>query len=125
MIMRTEVWGTIRSLGLSQTAHNLLDLLIDVQEPGGRIVESQTELAKSLEIHPNVCSRAMRQLTAANVVLRPSRVRYELHPLMAGYNSESDMQSAVLAALQEIEDGDLPSISAVPASRRRHLAAVS
>jgi DNA-binding transcriptional regulator YhcF (GntR family) len=123
MIMRSEVLGTLPTLGLSQSAYALLAVLIDQQEPGGKILQSQAELAESLGVHPNVCSRAMKILTDVNVVLRPSRNRYQLHPLIASYSTVEDMNQAIAEALDAMQDGELQRIAA-PAPKR-HLAAVS
>lgn len=125
MIMRTEVWSTVRELGLTVTAYNLLNLIIEIQEPGGKIRESQSELAAQLEIHPNLCSRAMKLLTDTNVVLRPARTRYELHPLVAAYSTEEDMHVAIREALDAIARGELPRVQTKPEVPKRHLAAVS
>ncbi|MEU4587223.1 helix-turn-helix domain-containing protein [Kitasatospora aureofaciens] len=123
MIMRTEVWETIGELGLPGSAFKMLTHLVSKkQKPGGVIEDSQQDLAEELGMHPNVVSRAMRSLTAANVVLRPGRYTYRLHPFVAGYQNETEMNEAIAQALEDIENGELQMIS-VP--RKRHLAAVS
>ncbi|WP_051710342.1 winged helix-turn-helix domain-containing protein [Streptomyces sp. NRRL S-350] len=124
MIMRTEVLGHIRTLGLPISARNLFDLLTEVQQAGGAIPESQQELAATLKTSPSVLSRAMRRLCELNIVLRTTRYKYTLHPLVAGYETENDMETAISDALQQIADGELPPIAAQPPTKR-HLAAVS
>jgi DNA-binding IclR family transcriptional regulator len=122
MIMRTEVWETIGELGLAGSAFKMLTHLLKKQGPGGIIEDSQQDLAEELGMHPNMVSRAMRSLTEAHVVLRPARYSYRLHPFVAGYQDEDEMNEAIAQALEDIENGDLQMIS-VP--RKRHLAAVS
>ncbi|MGA5822245.1 helix-turn-helix domain-containing protein [Kitasatospora sp. NPDC094028] len=111
----------ISELGLAGSAYKTLARLVRKQQPGGHIEYSQQELAEILEMHPNMVSRAMGTLTRANVVLRPTRYSYRLHPFVAGYENEDEMNEAIAQALEDISNGDLPAIS-VP--RKRHLAAV-
>ncbi|GGO97979.1 MarR family transcriptional regulator [Wenjunlia tyrosinilytica] len=113
MLMVTDLFAMLPRLELTPTAINVLSVMISKQQPGGAVPITQAEVAEELDILPSVVSRAMALLAERGLVLRRGH-RYSLNPAIAGYTSESEMQTTLAKA---VRDG-LPSIN-VPKYERR------
>lgn len=111
LIMAAESPVPLSTLDLTVSAFALLHHLFDVQAAGGAIPLSQRDLAAALQTTPSVVSKAMGKLEQNHLVLRRgSGRRYWLHPLIAGYASEGDLQEGLAVARERIERGELPAI---------------
>ncbi|WP_051838752.1 MarR family transcriptional regulator [Streptomyces sp. NRRL WC-3742] len=125
MLMVTDLFGILRRLELTPTATNILSVMVERQNPGGAVPITQQDIAEELQILPSVVSRGMTLLVERGLVLRKG-YRYRLHPAIAGYSSELEMQAAMARAARE----DLPPIlipdyqSTPPKAGRSRLRAV-
>ncbi|MCX5216163.1 MarR family transcriptional regulator [Kitasatospora sp. NBC_00240] len=100
MLMVTDLFGILRRLELTPTATNILSVMVDKQNPGGVVPLTQQDIAEELQILPSVVSRSMTLLVERGLVLRKG-YRYRLHPAIAGYNTELEMQAAMARAARE------------------------
>ncbi|MEU5388708.1 MULTISPECIES: MarR family transcriptional regulator [Kitasatospora] len=100
MLMVTDLFGLLRRLELTPTATNVLSVMVERQDPGGAVPITQQDIAEELQILPSVVSRGMTLLVERGLVLRKG-YRYRLHPAIAGYNSELEMQAAMARAARE------------------------
>jgi hypothetical protein len=100
MLMVTDLFGMLRRLELTPTATNILSVMVDKQNPGGVVPLTQQDIAEELQILPSVVSRSMTLLVERGLVLRKG-YRYRLHPAIAGYNTELEMQAAMARAARE------------------------
>ncbi|MET9182991.1 helix-turn-helix domain-containing protein [Kitasatospora aureofaciens] len=100
MLMVTDLFGMLRRLELTPTATNVLSVMVERQNPGGVVPITQQDIAEELQILPSVVSRGMTLLVERGLVLRKG-YRYRLHPAIAGYSSELEMQAAMARAARE------------------------
>ncbi|MEW1912334.1 MarR family transcriptional regulator [Kitasatospora sp. NPDC085895] len=100
MLMVTNLFGMLRRLELTPTATNVLSVMVEKQDPGGAVPITQQDIAEELQILPSVVSRGMTLLVERGLVLRKG-YRYRLHPAIAGYSSELEMQAAMARAARE------------------------
>lgn len=100
MLMVTDLFGLLRRLELTPTATNVLSVMVERQNPGGVVPITQQDIAEELQILPSVVSRGMTLLVERGLVLRKG-YRYRLHPAIAGYGSELEMQAAMARAARE------------------------
>ncbi|MFE9426997.1 MarR family transcriptional regulator [Kitasatospora sp. NPDC006697] len=100
MLMVTDLLGLLHRLELTPTATNVLSVMVDQQSPGGVVPLTQQEIADELKILPSVVSRGMALLVERGLVLRKG-YRYRLHPVLAGYTSEAELQAAMARAASE------------------------
>ncbi|MFJ9777632.1 helix-turn-helix domain-containing protein [Kitasatospora sp. NPDC101157] len=100
MLMVTDLFGLLRRLELTPTATNVLSVMVERQNPGGVVPITQQDIAEELQILPSVVSRGMTLLVERGLVLRKG-YRYRLHPAIAGYSSELEMQAAMARAARE------------------------
>ncbi|MFF4648613.1 MarR family transcriptional regulator [Streptomyces sp. NPDC001380] len=116
------VLGLIPRLGLTPSAVAVLGIMSDLQAPGGRVHRTQYEMARELGVPESAVSRGMKVLVDRHLVIRGGDGRgnsYRLHPFVAKYASQEEMESALRAAAGEVRAGRLPDISAPPHRRRQ------
>ncbi|MFC8001939.1 hypothetical protein ACFUCH_02545 [Streptomyces olivaceus] len=84
----------------------------------------QTELRARVGLSKNRTSIAMSHLVERNIVLRTEgRYRsYFIHPYLAGYASQEEMEDALREATEAIKAGALA--APAPLAPQRHLSAV-
>ncbi len=90
MLMDTGLMAMLRKLKLTQTATDVLSVMVEFQEPGGAVLRTQPEIAAELGIHRTQVSRAMSLLVGRGLVLRNNNGKgrsYALNPAIAGYES--------------------------------------
>ncbi|MET8630665.1 hypothetical protein ABZW30_44415 [Kitasatospora sp. NPDC004669] len=114
-ITPSGVLGMIPRLKLTPTAIAVLGIMSELQSPGGEVNYSQVEMAERLGLLESAVSRGMKCLVNRNLVIRSGDGRghsYRLHPFIAKYTSETEMETALRAAAVEIREGRLPDIAA-------------
>ncbi|GGY20483.1 hypothetical protein GCM10010358_83400 [Streptomyces minutiscleroticus] len=115
LIQASAGFGMLYRLGLTKAALEMLRVLIERREPGGEVKASQAELAARVGLSRNSANTAMALLESRNLMLRPEERTYRtyyLHPYIASYASQEELQEAIQDAAERIEDGELPEISA-------------
>ncbi|MFI2429767.1 hypothetical protein ACH5A7_37820 [Streptomyces sp. NPDC018955] len=115
LIQASAGFGMLYRLDLTKAAMELLSALIERQEPGGEVNASQAELAARVGLSRNSANTAMGLLESRNLVLRPKDRKYRtyyLHPYIASYASQDELEDAIEDAAERIEAGDLPEIAA-------------
>jgi hypothetical protein len=110
LYMRTELFAWLPDLELPPAAQKMLWRLVAVQEPGGAISQTQTELGLRLGMDQPQVSKALRCLRDRNLVLKKGRAM-RLHPIIAGYESDEDFSLALTKAVQQIRSGELADIT--------------
>ncbi|MFE0880170.1 hypothetical protein ACFW4X_35665 [Streptomyces smyrnaeus] len=116
LIQASAGFGMLYRLDLTKAAQDLLSALIERQAPGGEVNASQAELGARVGLSRNSANTAMALLESRGLVLRPEGRKYRtyyLHPYIASYASQEELEEAVHDAAERIEDGELPEI-AVP-----------
>ncbi|MEU1175362.1 hypothetical protein [Streptomyces microflavus] len=89
--------------------------IIERQEPGGEVNASQAELGARVGLSRNSANTAMALLESRNLVLRPQDRKYRtyyLHPYIASYATQEELEETVQDAAERIEAGELPEITA-------------
>ncbi|MFE6497030.1 hypothetical protein [Streptomyces sp. NPDC057748] len=119
LIQASAGFGMLYRLDLTKAAMELLSALIECQEPGGEVNASQAELGARVGLSRNSANTAMALLENRNLVLRPTNSEgrrkyrtYYLHPYVASYASQEDLEEAIQDAAVRITDGELPDITA-------------
>ncbi|MER6639126.1 hypothetical protein [Streptomyces microflavus] len=101
-------------MDLTKAAMDLLSVLIERQEPGGEVNASQAELGARVGLSRNSANTAMSLLESRNLVLRPEDRKYRtyyLHPHIASYASQEELEDALEEVAERIEVGELPEIT--------------
>ncbi|MFE5842121.1 helix-turn-helix domain-containing protein [Streptomyces niveus] len=115
MIQASAGFGMLYRLDLTKAAMELLSVLIERQESGGEVNASQAQLAARVGLSINSVNTAMALLESRKLVLRPETRKYRtyyLHPYVASYDSQEEMEEAIGEASERIAAGELPDISA-------------
>ncbi|MEU8976339.1 MarR family transcriptional regulator [Streptomyces monashensis] len=119
LIQASAGFGMLYRLDLTKAATDLLSVLIERQEPGGEVNASQAQLAARVGLSRNSANTAMALLESRNLVLRPTdsegRRRYRayyLHPYIASYATQEELEEAIQDAAERIAEGELPEITA-------------
>jgi DNA-binding IclR family transcriptional regulator len=102
-------------LDLTKAAMDLLSVLIERQEPGGEVNASQAELGARVGLSRNSANTAMALLESRNLVLRPVDRKYRtyyLHPYIASYATQEELEDAIQDAAERIAQDELPEITA-------------
>lgn len=109
---RQVLWGSFNGLAyvprLPPTSYALLLFLLTQQEPGGLVVATHEELGTGLAMERGMISRAMQHLVAARLVTVVRRGRFQLHPMVAAFDTPKDQQRAIKALPrdQRLDAGD-------------------
>lgn len=109
---RSVLWGSFNGLAyvprLPPTAYTLLLHLLTEQEPGGLVVATHDELATGLAMDRGMISRAMPYLVAARLITVVRRGRFQVHPMLAAFDTPRDQQRAVKALPKDmrLDEGD-------------------
>ncbi|MFJ2008032.1 hypothetical protein [Streptomyces chartreusis] len=115
LIQASAGFGMLYRLDLTKAAMDLLSVLIERQEPGGEVNASQAELGARVGLSRNSANTAMALLESRNLVLRPVDRKYRtyyLHPYIASYASQEELEDAIEDAAVRIAEGELPDITA-------------
>jgi DNA-binding IclR family transcriptional regulator len=115
LIQASAGFGMLYRLDLTKAATDLLSVLIERQEPGGEVNASQAELGARVGLSRNSANTAMALLESRNLVLRPVDRKYRtyyLHPYIASYASQEELEDAIQDAAERIAEGELPEITA-------------
>ncbi|MEU9110165.1 hypothetical protein AB0D54_38765 [Streptomyces xanthophaeus] len=115
LIQASAGFGMLYRLDLTKAAMELLSVLIERQEPGGEVNASQAELGARVGLSRNSANTAMALLESRNLVLRPEDRKYRtyyLHPYVASYASQEELEEAIEDASERIATGELPEITA-------------
>ncbi|MFI1734513.1 hypothetical protein ACH40E_35945 [Streptomyces acidicola] len=115
LIQASAGFGMLYRLDLTKAATDLLSVLIERQEPGGEVNASQAELGARVGLSRNSANTAMALLESRNLVLRPKDRKYRtyyLHPYIASYASQEELEDAIQDAAERIAEGELPEITA-------------
>ncbi|GAB7036087.1 hypothetical protein AB0G35_24395 [Streptomyces sp. NPDC021749] len=115
LIQASAGFGMLHRLDLTKAAQDLLSAMIDRQEPGGEVNASQAALGAGVGLSRNGAHTAMALLESRNLVLRPENRKYRtyyLHPYIASYATQEELEEAIQDAAERIADGELPDITA-------------
>ncbi|MFI7344030.1 hypothetical protein ACIBUY_39565 [Streptomyces sp. NPDC050085] len=119
LIQASAGFGMLYRLNLTKAAQDLLSVLVERQRPGGEVIASQAELGALVGLSRNSANTAMALLENRNIVLRPKdrsgRRKYRtyyLHPYIASYATQEQLEDAIQDASERIVDGELPEITA-------------
>ena len=109
LIMSAYLPGKLPELELPPSAFKVLCAMINVQDPGGAVGETQRRIALRLNLPESAVSRGMRELREKGLVFkRPGSQRKRLHPVIAGYATQDALEKA-LASFEG--DPDVPDIT--------------
>ncbi|MFF7459079.1 hypothetical protein [Kitasatospora sp. NPDC008115] len=114
-ITPSGVLGMIPRLKLTPSAIAVLGIMSELQLPGGDVRHSQVDMAERLGLAESAVSRGMKCLVARNLVIRSGDGRghsYRLHPFIAKYSSQAEMEDALRLAAVDVREGRLPDIAA-------------
>ncbi|MFF0630588.1 hypothetical protein [Streptomyces sp. NPDC004296] len=115
LIQASAGFGMLHRLDLTKAAQDLLSVMVDCQEAGGEVNESQAALGARAGLSRNSANTAMALLESRSLVLRPESRKYRtyyLHPYIASYASQEELEEAIQGAAERIADGELPDITA-------------
>ncbi|WP_329572909.1 hypothetical protein [Kitasatospora sp. NBC_01266] len=135
----TNAFGVISRIGLSGLDRDVLDVLMGLQEPGGRVIATHADISTGLVSRGKKprdrtsVTRSMGRLNTARLVRRSESRRggvYLLNEMIAGYADPDDMYE-VVANMPEDMRLDDPEFLAMleqarerAETRQRHLYAV-
>lgn len=101
----------IWALPVSGASIKFLCYLLYRSEFGGAIPVRQPKMGEEFGgVTKQAISQLMAPLCELNIVLRPTRNSYHLHPLAARYENQEQMDKAFLQALEDIKTGRLPNL---------------
>ncbi|MFB7031423.1 MULTISPECIES: hypothetical protein [unclassified Streptomyces] len=83
-------------------AYRVLTKVVGIQEPGGRCIITENELAEMLNVHRSLVGRGFQCLGYARLVFRQAKGVYRLNPMISGYRTVADQ----LAAINEMDPED-------------------
>ncbi|WP_119580099.1 MarR family transcriptional regulator [Streptomyces europaeiscabiei] len=102
MLNTTALLGMLHQLQLTPTAIDVLSVMVKYQAPGGSVSMKQSEIDEVLRVGQASMSRAMALLVERGIVLRSGNGRghrYALNPAVAGYDSQTDLETAMTEQL--------------------------
>ncbi|MFY1675566.1 hypothetical protein [Streptomyces sp. WMMC905] len=76
-------------------AYRVLFRLLGTQEPGGRCLVTEDELADALEVHRSLVGRGLQALIHARLVFRQTKGVYLLNPMISGGRSVTEHLEAI------------------------------
>jgi hypothetical protein len=82
-------------------AYRVRDLLIGTQEPGGRCLVTEEDLAKVLGVHRSLVGRGLQHLILAKIVFREAKGVYLLNPMISGFRTVAEHLDAIAALAPE------------------------
>jgi hypothetical protein len=83
-------------------AYRVLLQLVGTQEPGGRCLVTEDELAEVLGVHRSMVGRGLQHLILAKLVFRPAKGVYHLNPMISGGRTVPEH----LEAIGSLDDED-------------------
>ncbi|AXI91399.1 hypothetical protein SAM9427_37160 (plasmid) [Streptomyces sp. ETH9427] len=100
-----EVWGALSVFAYVPSvpgpALRVLLFLLGVQEPGGRIVIKQADIAQALGMKRSAVGLSLQHLQFARMVTKVQSGVYELHPQIAGFTTPAEQAQAVASLPRE------------------------
>ncbi|MEU2900831.1 hypothetical protein ACWC4E_30450 [Streptomyces sp. NPDC001273] len=76
-------------------AYRVLFRLIGTQEPGGRCLVTEEELAEALAVHRSMVGRGLQALILSKLVFRQAKGIYFLNPMISGARSVPEHLEAI------------------------------
>jgi hypothetical protein len=76
-------------------AYRVLFRLLGTQEPGGRCLVTEEELAEALDVHRSMVGRGLQALILAKLVFRQAKGVYFLNPMISGARSVTEHLEAI------------------------------
>ncbi|MEU6010160.1 hypothetical protein [Streptomyces sp. NPDC047453] len=76
-------------------AYRVLFRLLGTQEPGGRCLVTEEELAEALDVHRSMAGRGLQALILAKLVFRQAKGVYFLNPMISGARSVTEHLEAI------------------------------
>ncbi|MFC9164398.1 hypothetical protein ACFTZ8_26750 [Streptomyces fungicidicus] len=76
-------------------AYRVLFRLLGTQEPGGRCLVTEEELAEALDVHRSMVGRGLQALILAKLVFRQAKGIYVLNPMISGARSVTEHLEAI------------------------------
>ncbi|MFD4977018.1 hypothetical protein [Streptomyces sp. NPDC058424] len=76
-------------------AYRVLFRLLGTQEPGGRCLVTEEELAEALDVHRSMAGRGLQALILAKLVFRQAKGVYLLNPMISGARSVPEHLEAI------------------------------
>ncbi|MER7497107.1 hypothetical protein ABT033_31480 [Streptomyces pharetrae] len=76
-------------------AYRVLFRLLGTQEPGGRCLVTEEELAEILSVHRSMVGRGLQALIHARLVYRQTKGVYQLNPMISGARSVTEHLEAI------------------------------
>jgi hypothetical protein len=83
-------------------AYRVLFELLGTQEPGGRCLVTEEDLAERLKVHRSMAGRGLQALQHARLVSRQTKGVYQLNPMISGGRSVTEHLEAI--ATLAVED---------------------
>ncbi|MGA5418589.1 hypothetical protein [Streptomyces pseudogriseolus] len=100
-----EVWGALSVFAYVPSvpgpALRVLLFLLGVQEPGGRIVIKQQDVAQALGMKRQAVGLSLQHLQFARMVSKVQSGVYVLHPQIAGFTTPAEQARAVAGLAPE------------------------
>lgn len=110
-VMSPLVSQRLWALPVSPASVKFLGYLVARSEFGGHLPVRQPQMGEEYGgITKQAVSQLMAPLCDLNIVLRPTRNSYRLHPLAARYESAEEMDKAFRQALADITADKLPNL---------------
>ncbi|MFB7763514.1 hypothetical protein [Streptomyces xiamenensis] len=107
------IWGSLNALAyvpstLPGPAMRVLMHLMAIQEPGGRIVITQNELAQEFNVNRSLITIAIQHLQFARLLRTQRRGVYQLNPMVAGYRTPVESLAAIknMPEDERLDSGD-------------------
>lgn len=76
-------------------AYRVLFELLGTQEPGGRCLVTEEDLAERLNVHRSMVGRGLQALIHARLVFRQAKGVYQLNPMISGGRSVTEHLEAI------------------------------
>jgi hypothetical protein len=100
-----ELWSSLSVFAFVPSvpgpALRVLFFLLGVQEPGGRIVITQQDIAQALGMKRSAVGLSLQHLQFARMVTKIQSGVYELHPQIAGFSTPAEQDGAVRKLARE------------------------
>lgn len=76
-------------------AYRVLLMLVGTQEPGGRCLVTEDNLADALGVHRSIVGRGLKHLMLAKLVFRQAKGVYLLNPMISGGRTVTEHLDAI------------------------------
>ena len=123
-LISKELSAKLPTLGLTATQYDLLHLMMGVQQRGGVVRQTQTDLGHTLGIDRKEVGKAMQPLVEIGLIWQEKRGLYRINPRCAFYGRSGEQAQAVEEIPAHVPELRLPETATRPPRRKRRLKGV-